>query len=223
MTILINNLISYLNEVSGVLLYLFFIISTLVENIFPPWPSDTLIVFSGFLASKGIVTIQGAFITSWLGNVLGGLIMYYFGARILKKTRRIQQKTHVPKGILEKIFHFASHESLVEARRLFEKYGVGFVLISRFFPGIRFFVSILAGIYAMNPIQYIISFAAGSFIWGILLVYAGYILGTQWENALQWLKYYNTFATFILVFLIAVFVLFLKKKELIKKYFYRKK
>jgi len=212
-----------LKGVSDLVLYLFFVFSTFIENIFPPWPSDTLIIFSGFLASKGVISLTGAFIVSLLGNIGGGLVMYFFGSSVYRETRKIQHKLHVSRGILDKIFNFASHESLVEARKMFEKYGAGFVLISRFFPGIRFFVSIIAGMNAMNPLVYLISFAAGSSVWGLILVFTGYFLGSQWENALQWMKYYNTFAMLVSVILIALVVLVFRRKSLLQKYIYRNK
>ena len=139
--------------------------------------------------------------------------MYYSGSEIFRKTRKIQKKIHATGGIKEKLFHFASHDSLHKARRMFDAHGAKFVLISRFFPGIRFFVSIIAGMSGMNPVLYIISFSAGSFIWGFILVYAGFITGTHWETVLNWLKYYNTFALALSVIIISVIIFLINKDK----------
>ncbi|MDH5654775.1 MAG: DedA family protein [Spirochaetia bacterium] len=213
LSLIVYDLIEYLNGIPPYLLYIFFGFSTMIENIFPPWPSDTLIVFSGFLASEGNLSAAGVFSASLAGNTAGGIIMYYFGSRIFQSTRKLQKKIHASDGFYKKIFRFASHESLVKSRNLFEKYGAKFVLFSRFFPGVRFFVSIVAGVHSMNFTLYVISFSAGSFLWGAILVGAGYFMGNQWENVLRWIKIYNTAVIVLLILAMILYGVYALKKN----------
>ena len=213
----IFDLAETLHEIPPVFLYAFFTFSTLIENIFPPWPSDTLIVFSGFLASGGSLSLTGAFLSSWAGNVAGGMVMYYFGNKIFHKTRKLQKKIHASEGFLKKVFSFASHDSLMKTRRLFDSYGFKFVLFSRFFPGVRFFVSIVAGVHSMNLWLYLLSFAAGSFFWGLILVYAGFLMGTQWENAIRWLKVYNIFAVSLTAAAVLAYIVYANRHRFARK------
>lgn len=189
-------------------IYLFLFLSSVLENIFPPWPSDVIIIFSGFLAGYGVITFSGAFISSLSGNVAGGVIMYYFGWQILWKLNKFQRTIHAAetKGLRHYLFQFLSADNLDKAKNKFEKNGALFVLISRFFPGIRFFVSIVAGVSSMKLRIFMISFAMGSFVWGIILIYAGYILGNNWEEALRWFKLYNYIAVLIMVLAFSVWL-----------------
>ena len=52
----------------------FFLIA--VENIFPPIPSEVILLFGGFMTTMSKMNIIGVIIASTLGSVLGGIILY---------------------------------------------------------------------------------------------------------------------------------------------------
>ena len=62
----------------------FFLIA--IENIFPPIPSEVILLFGGFMTTMSKLTMIGVIIASTLGSVVGAIILYYIG-KILNKER----------------------------------------------------------------------------------------------------------------------------------------
>ena len=57
-----------------------------IENVFPPIPSEVILLFGGFMATYSSMTIIGVIIASTLGSLLGAIILYYIG-KILNKRK----------------------------------------------------------------------------------------------------------------------------------------
>lgn len=79
-----ETLIQILNrfsETHPVFLWFFFAFSNFAENVFPPWPGDTITVFGGFLVARNAASFGWLeLITSTLvGNLSGAWVMYRFG------------------------------------------------------------------------------------------------------------------------------------------------
>jgi membrane protein DedA with SNARE-associated domain len=86
-------------------------------------------------------------------------------------------------------------------------------LISRFSAGIRFFVSIIAGISRMNLILFTITFSIGVLVWNSILIGGGYALGENWERILDWLRVYNIIVVAVLSLLVILFVIWRIRKR----------
>ncbi|MBL8019418.1 MAG: DedA family protein [Leptospirales bacterium] len=185
------------------ILLICFFFSALLENVFPPHPGDTIIVFAGFVAARQPDQLWPIFLSGVFGSVAGAFIMYSLGDRFLDLCRRLVHVVHRPRFLNRLLEGFVSTESIEKTSFWFRKYGLGFVVFSRFSAGIRFFVSIIAGISHVRPIPFLSAFSVGVLIWNGLLTAGGYYLGQNWERVLEWLKVYNT----IVIVLISVGVL----------------
>ena len=62
----------------------FFLIA--VENIFPPIPSEVILLFGGFMTTFTKLHVIGVIIAATLGSLLGAIVLYYIG-KILNKER----------------------------------------------------------------------------------------------------------------------------------------
>ena len=51
----------------------------MIENLFPPIPSEIILTFSGFVAEEAKLSLVLIIISSTLGSVVGALILYYLG------------------------------------------------------------------------------------------------------------------------------------------------
>jgi len=74
------------------------------------------------------------------------------------------------------------------AERFFDKYGAATAFFSRLLPIVRTFISFPAGVARMNLPKFIVYSTAGAFVWSMVLVYAGTVLGANWaqiRHALQ--------------------------------------
>jgi membrane protein DedA with SNARE-associated domain len=68
----------------------------------------------------------------------------------------------------------------------FERYGGGAVFFGRLVPGVRSLVSVPAGIERMPLWHFTVYTLGGSFLWNMVLVGLGWILGDQWALVRQY-------------------------------------
>ncbi|MBI3111836.1 MAG: VTT domain-containing protein, partial [Ignavibacteriales bacterium] len=82
-----------------------------IENIFPPFPSDVIVVFAGSLAGLGTVDFTTALLLATAGSTLGFMTMYkigdWFGDHILETGK----------------LRFIPRESVHRVEGWFRKYG----------------------------------------------------------------------------------------------------
>lgn len=186
-----ESIIEFLRELPAGGVYVFLFFSTFTENVFPPWPGDTVVVFAGFLLAHGVIEWPAVIATVFTGNLFSAYLMYFLGEHLLNVARSLRDRTR-GKGLLRKWLHeLTGEESIQRTHDLFDRWGVYFVLFSRFSAGIRFFVSIIAGISKMNLFVFTISFSIGVAVWNAILLGGGYALGENYERILDWLRVYN--------------------------------
>ena len=59
--------------------YLGVFLLIMIENVFPPIPSEVILLFGGFMTTYTKLKIIGMVIASTLGSVVGALILYQVG------------------------------------------------------------------------------------------------------------------------------------------------
>jgi membrane protein DedA with SNARE-associated domain len=152
-----------------------------IESACIPFPSEIIMPFAGWLlvADRGHgwdYLLLGAFFGA-LGNTIGSLVAYYAGAwggrPLLNKYGR---------------YVLITHKDVAWADRWFSKYGELTVFVSRMLPVVRTFISLPAGIARMNVMRFTVLTFAGSYPWSLLLIYAGYQLGENWEDIGDYLR-----------------------------------
>ncbi|TGK08672.1 DedA family protein [Leptospira fletcheri] len=182
----LQQLLDWVASLPSILVWFFFAFSNLTENIFPPWPGDTVNAFGGFLLAKGSIGFWALTTSTLVGNLAGAWIMYSFGHRLLNW---LKHKTFPFKADLY------DEEAIQKTLAWFSRNSVVVVIFSRFSAGIRFFVSIIAGIVEMNPLLFFGCFAFGVSVWCGILIGAGFYLGKHWELVLEFLAVYNQIIT----------------------------
>jgi len=85
-------LINWLKGLPEFSVYFFLVISSIIENVFPPWPGDTVTVFGGVMSAWGLIKPVHSMIALIIGNLIGAFIMYYAGASLLALVRRLQKR-----------------------------------------------------------------------------------------------------------------------------------
>ena len=147
-----------------------------LENIFPPIPSEIVLPFAGFTAGRGGTGVWVMVAASTAGSVGGAIVLYELGRRIG------QQRT---KNLL-------CHLPLVEAADVergvewFTRHGAGAVFTGRFLPVVRSLVSLPAGAAEMPRARFLVLTSLGTAIWNTVWVWAGYLLGNQWNSVAQY-------------------------------------
>jgi len=142
-----------------------------LESACIPIPSEAIMLFAGFSASKGELTLFGIVAAGVLGNLVGSWIAYavgYYGRiDLLEKHGR---KLHIKKSHLE------------WADRWFERHGDATVFFARMLPIIRTFISLPAGVARMPFWRFTIFTLAGCIPWVFLLTFIGKQAGDNWED-----------------------------------------
>lgn len=188
----------------------FFLI--LIENVFPPIPSEVILLISGFFSSYTSLSVFYMILASTLGSFLGAIILYYIG-KIFNKERLKK----IVNGRLGKIL-FLKENDIDKADEWFDNKGNKSVFFCRFVPIVRSLISIPAGMSEMPMVKFIIYTICGSMIWNTVLICLGFRLGSNWEYVLTILDKYQMVVIVILVIIFGyVIIKFYRKKRKSKK------
>ena len=188
----------------------FFLI--LIENVFPPIPSEVILLFSGFFSSYTSLSVFYMILASTLGSFLGAIILYYIG-KIFNKERLKK----IVNGRLGKIL-FLKEKDIDKADEWFDNKGNKSVFFCRFVPIVRSLISIPAGMSEMPMGKFIIYTICGSMIWNTVLICLGFRLGSNWEYVLTILDKYQMLVIVILVIIFGyVIIKFYRKNRKSKK------
>lgn len=174
-----------------------------IENIFPPFPSDVIVVFCGSLVAIGQGNVFTTLFLSTLGSTLGFMSMYWIGDKF---GDNILEKQKIP---------FIPLETVNKVEKWFQQYGYWVIIVNRFMAGTRAVVSFFAGMSEMNLYRTTLLSAISALAWYSILVYAGYILGDKWREIGNYLTTYSTVVTIVIAGLIVLWLLFkfLRKKK----------
>lgn len=187
--------------------YLGIALLILLENVFPPIPSEVILTFGGFMTTKSELTIVGVVIASTIGSVVGAVILYWIG-RILNVDRL--------ERIIEKWGKYLrlTKEDVRKADAWFDKYGPWTVFFCRFIPLIRSLISIPAGMSGMNQWLFFLLTTLGTLIWNLVLVIVGAKVGDNWHQIVNYMDVYSNFMYAIIAIGIIVFIIwFVKRKK----------
>lgn len=177
--------------------YLGVFLLILVENIFPPIPSEVILTFGGFMTTRTTLTVVGVIIFATLGSLFGALILYWIG-RLLDVER------------LEKIVERWGHilrlkkEDIHKANDWFDRYGIWTVFFCRMVPVLRSLISIPAGMNRMNMGIFLFFTTIGTLIWNTLLVGLGAYLGESWEIIVYYMDIYSNIVYVLLLILVVI-------------------
>ena len=146
----------------------------LLENVFPPIPSELVLAFSGFSAARGVVDPVTAWAAATVGSLAGAYVLYAVGARLG------DDRLHELAG--RRWFVLFNQRDLRRGEAFFREHGSKVVLLARLVPVLRSVVSIPAGMTGMPLGRFTVLTVIGSGCWNALLVFAGYRLGERWQD-----------------------------------------
>lgn len=169
----------------------------LVENVFPPIPSELILTFGGFMTTNSNITVIGVIIAATIGSLLGAIILYYIG-KILNKERLIAI-VNSKYGKWLKI----KPKDVEAADKWFDEKGNKTVFFCRFIPVVRSLISIPAGMSEMPLVKFIVYTVLGSTIWNTTLVCVGAFAGDKKDYILSLL---NEASHIVVILLIITFL-----------------
>jgi membrane protein DedA with SNARE-associated domain len=189
----------YLNGIDPLVVYSLVLGFALVENLFPPSPSDMMIIAAGSLVGLGKLDFLVTVFSATAGSVVGFVLMYkigdWFGDHILERGK----------------LKFIPIESVHKVERWFARYGYLIIVVNRFLTGTRAVVSFFAGMSELRLSTTVLLCAVSALVWNAILVAIGFYLGQNWDRISLLLNTYSQLATAIavvvVVFLVVRYVL----------------
>lgn len=169
-----------------------------IENIFPPIPSEVVLLFGGFMTTYTQLNVVVMIIAATLGSLVGAIVLYYIG-KILNKERLKK----IVSGKIGKILRIKM-EDIDKADEWFDKKGNKTVFFCRFIPIVRSLISIPAGMSEMPMLKFLIYTIAGSAIWNTVLIVIGNKVGENWVNILNIFEQYSNITLIVLVVIFVV-------------------
>lgn len=130
-------------------------------------PGDSLLFLTGLFIASGAISINiwlGVtllFIAAFVGNLTGYWIGYKAGPALFNKPE-------------SKIFR---QEYVDKTNHFFNRYGGRAIIMARFVPIVRTFITAVAGIGRMDFGRYALFSAIGALLWAVGVTLAGYFLG----------------------------------------------
>ena len=181
-----------------------------IENIFPPIPSEVILLFGGFMTTYTELNVIGMILFSTLGSLIGAIVLYYVG-KILNKERLKK----IVSGKVGKILRL-KNEDIEKADHWFDTKGNKTVFFCRFIPIVRSLISIPAGMSEMPMLKFLIYTTFGSLIWNTVLVVIGNRVGENWTSILDILDKYSHIVLVLLI-IIAIVCIYLFYSKKLKK------
>jgi membrane protein DedA with SNARE-associated domain len=201
---MIESILNHLSDMSPFLIYLTLFLFSFVENVFPPSPSDLVVVIGGSLIATEAINFIPTLIFTTMGSVVGFMTLYYIGSLVDKKVIRAGK------------MKFISAEAVEKAEKWFNKWGYKVILANRFLPGTRSVISFFAGLSELKFWKTVILAAISALVWNTIIIYLGTIFGNNIELVDSYLSQYQTVVLILTGVIILFFVLryfFFNKKK----------
>ena len=182
-----ESFIHYLQALNPFLIYVAVFSIAFIENVFPPFPSDVVVVFAGSLIGIGRVGFVETLFIAAAGSTAGFVVMYkigdWFGDNILEQGK----------------IKFIPADGVRRVEAWFKKYGYWLIVANRFLAGTRAVISFFAGMSELNLFRTTVLSFFSALAWNAVLVTAGWFLGRHWRDIGFYLSTYSEVVTALLV------------------------
>lgn len=156
-------------------------VSVIIENFFPPSPSDVFVVLAAFLTHRGTLEPVTIFLVAW-GFGFGGAVLVYWASRRFGRRffhSRLGRRVISPGA-------FAAIE------REYLRFGMLGMFIFRLLPAFRSVVAPFAGFVNLSPARTLLPIVVATGTWYAVLTFLGTKLGSEWETINSTLQRLNT-------------------------------
>ena len=176
------------------------------ENFFPPFPSDGVIAFGSFLASRAQGSPFTVFVLGWFGNVAGAMVTYTLARRFGSDM------------ILKRLERYAGPTAENRMKDLIARYGFGGLFVSRFLPGVRAVVPPFAGAMRLPPVKVFLAIASASALWFGIITFLAFRAGDNWDLLQEYIlrsgRWAGVISATIVALMVAIWLLRRRKRAM---------
>ena len=165
----------------------------MIENLFPPIPSEVILTFGGFMTTLyPILTVGG--------------VVFFFHPRFHSwRHLSLLHWENTLSGKIRATYRWKARKNppfqKIRCQKIDQKIpqkGNMTVFICRCIPILRSLISIPAGMSNMKMGNFLVLTIAGSALWNTILVSAGAAAGASWEKILEVMDTYSTVVVIII-------------------------
>ncbi len=201
---MIEHILDLFSALSPFWIYVFLFFFSFIENVFPPSPSDLVVVIAGSLVATHSLNFIPTLLFTCIGSILGFMSLFYIGSQLDKKVIRTHKLKFIATDSLDKVEHW------------FLKYGYFIILMNRFFPGTRSVISLFAGLSELKFQKTALYAFISALVWNSFIIYLGYEFGKNIHVVDKFISTYSSIviivSLIIVLFFIVRAVLRMKKK-----------
>lgn len=186
----LNQFVDWVMSFGVFWIYALIVVASFIENVFPPFPGDTVTVVGAALAARGDISLTLVFLTAYVGGISSTLLIYRFG------------RTHGHQYFMTRNYKYFPKEKLIEFEGWLDRWGSWLITAHRFIVGFRTLVSLAAGI-ARWPIWRMALYGSLSFfIFNAILIGLTYLLIDNLPLLVEIISLYKTY--FLIALALAV-------------------
>ncbi|HET7560252.1 MAG TPA: DedA family protein [Limnochordia bacterium] len=149
-------------------------VALLIDGFGVPFPGQTLLAFTGFLASEGVLGLFSLLAVAWAGGYVGTFLAFvlvrYWGEAGIERLARRVPMLRGGKATL---------------RALSDRLGLWSIVIGRFLPTAGNTGPYFAAMGRVSLLKFALVDALGVALWADGPVLAGYWLGEEWQRLLR--------------------------------------
>jgi membrane protein DedA with SNARE-associated domain len=151
--------------------YLVVLVASGADVVFPPVPSETMVITAGVFAGKGDLSIMLLIPAAALGAMLGDNLSYWLGRTI-------------GDPLADRLFRGDKGRARLQwAERAIKNHGPVLVVAGRFIPGGRTASTFAAGTLEMPWRRFLAADAFAAVLWAVYSTMLGYLGGKTFEDS----------------------------------------
>jgi membrane protein DedA with SNARE-associated domain len=159
-----------------------------------PIPDETLMVFCGYLISRGTLHPAGTWATAFVGSMCGITVSYWLGRRFgLAVIHR-----------WGKYIRFTP-QRLDQVLKWFDRIGHWTLFVGYYIAGVRHFTAVVAGTSGLRPRTFGLYAYSGAAVWVTTFLTIGYVVGENWQVMAKQVHRYLLEASLVIFALAAIY------------------
>ncbi len=159
-----------------------------------PIPDETLLVFCGYLISRGHLSAPGTYLTALAGSCCGITISFFIGRTAgLSVVHRFGRYLRIEQKHMDRVHRWFDHSG---HWALFGGY---------YIAGVRHLTAIIAGASKLEFRNFALYAWTGAATWVAVFLTLGYVIGEQWRTVAELVHRYLTYASLLGIALAVLF------------------
>ena len=152
----------FLLELPRGVAYALIALGSALENVFPPVPSDTLVILGAVLTEHGTLHPVPILASAWIANVAG--------ARCIYGVARQRGPGFFEEGWGRRLLRPHQFNRISQ---FYDRYGLWAIFFSRFLPVLRVVIPTFSGFTGLGIVRTMVPVAVASLLWNVTLLVAG--------------------------------------------------